>query len=90
MTTTQTELNPRNFDDVMWFKGLHDCTSKCRVQIWHERCTVVMLTELPDNPGTSITNFAEGLAEIAMRVLREFIPVINGDDVVWKSSAARP
>lgn len=42
----------------------------CRLRIWQRgRATVAMMTELPENPGTSVTNQAEVLAT---QVCREF------------------
>jgi len=45
------------------FAGLHGFVSKCGIDVWHlHGQTLVMLTELPDNPGTSVTNYFERLA----------------------------
>jgi hypothetical protein len=44
--------------------------AKCLVRIWDSVvATVVMLTELPNNPGMSVTNACE---EIASRVVQDF------------------
>lgn len=50
--------------EVYRFKGLHGCESKCGLQIYGEegKPYVIIATELPDNEGTSVTNYVEGLA----------------------------
>lgn len=52
------------------FRGLQDEPSRCRIRIYqrHAEPTIVIATELPDNPGTSITRHAEHLA-IEIRAL---------------------
>ena len=62
------------------FKGYRGCASRCDIRInkvgRHQ--VVVLATELPDNPGTSITNMAEDLArEICVK---NSIPF---DQLVW-------
>jgi hypothetical protein len=52
------------------YPGFRDCESACRLRIWQqERASVVIVTELDDNPGTSVTNRAEALA---MQVYRQY------------------
>ena len=52
------------------YPGWRGYESACRLYIWQrERESVVMVTELADNPGTSITNRVEALA---MQVYHEF------------------
>jgi hypothetical protein len=61
-------------DTLFTFKGHWGYTSRCHIRVWRGRGTlsVVMATELPDNPGTSITNAAERLAaEVWERVLSD-------------------
>lgn len=54
------------------YKGFGRCESKCGVTIIDENGKkTVVLTELPDNPGTSITNFVEGIATL---VHNQFLP----------------
>lgn len=52
------------------FKGLHGYNSVCDVAIYTEtacgRC-VVVFSERPDNPGTSVTNFIEHLVLLVQR-----------------------
>jgi hypothetical protein len=60
--------------------GFHGCPSVCGLDIQplaNDR-TVVICTELPDNPGTSVTNFAEDLATLVCRRFR-----IASDKLVW-------
>lgn len=49
--------------DPYRFKGFHGCDSWCRVEILPgtEDRTIVIVTELPDNPGTTITNAVDWL-----------------------------
>lgn len=54
--------------DRFHFLGLHNRPSCCRLHVFQERperpCSVVVVTELDDNPGTSVTNAAEHLATV--------------------------
>ena len=52
------------------FRGFHGCLSECELDIVRSasKTTLVICTELPDNPGTSVTNLA---AELATRVCEE-------------------
>jgi hypothetical protein len=62
------------------YKGFWGCDSSCDIEV-HPRGDgkfVFVATELPDNPGTSVTNFAEHLAT-AMRKRYGLKP----GDVVW-------
>lgn len=50
---------------IYQYKGFGNCNSKCGVMIWHNLDTnivVVLLSELSDNRGTSITNMSEYIA----------------------------
>lgn len=53
-----------SFDSSFSYWGFLNTPSRCRVRVFepHNQPLVVLATELPDNPGTSITNFAEQLA----------------------------
>jgi hypothetical protein len=62
------------------YKGFWGCDSCCEIEV-HRRSDgkyVFIATELPDNPGTSVTNFAEHLAT-AMRRQHGLKP----EDVIW-------
>src|SRR4029077_5103202 len=62
------------------YKGFWNCDSCCDIEV-HRRSDgkyVFVATELPDNPGTSVTNFAEHLAT-AMRSRYGLKP----EDVIW-------
>jgi hypothetical protein len=62
------------------YKGFWNCDSCCDIEV-HRRGDgkyVFVATELPDNPGTSVTNFAENLAT-AMRSRYGLKP----EDVIW-------
>jgi hypothetical protein len=67
---------------MIWeYKGLHDAPSKCGVSIWPRKGggKIVIFSELPDNPGTSVTNWIEHLAT-AVRSGRLVQPE---DLVIW-------
>lgn len=66
---------------IFHYKGYHNCDSKCGVSIiGGDNDTTVVLTELPDNPGTSVTNFVEG---IATAVVRELLPRFPIHKIKW-------
>lgn len=69
------------YDDEFPFKGFHGCESKCGLEILHEgdKATVT-LTELPDNPGTSVTNAVE---IIATEVYKRFLPGLPPENIRW-------
>ena len=68
-------------DFVMEYKGIGNCNCKCGVLIARkETLPIVIISELPDNPGTSVTNWFENLAtEIYHRHLKEYDP----DSILW-------
>lgn len=51
------------------YAGISGCQSVCRLEIWAARgiAPVVLVTERLDNDGTSVTNWAEHLAEQVCR-----------------------
>jgi hypothetical protein len=55
-----------------WYTGYHGRPACCRLETWGEHGTppVLLLTELPEHPGTSVTNRIEVLA--AQAVARYF------------------
>lgn len=71
---------PTNVIERYPYRGFHGCASWCGLEIIRLRDgrTVVIATEVEDNPGTSVTNMAEGLAS---RVCAEF--TINPRSLVW-------
>ena len=61
------------------YVGYHGCPSRCGLDIWQSKdATVVVVTELHDNPGTSVTNVAESLAT---QVCRQY--GISPQGLVW-------
>src|ERR1700683_2515523 len=50
--------------DLYRYRGFHGCQSHCGLEIIRTQCgkTVVIATELADNPGKSVTNVCEYLA----------------------------
>ena len=58
------------YDNVFLYRGFHACPSYCWLRIYTTPGrSIVLATEMHDNPGTSITNAAERLA---MEVTRTF------------------
>jgi hypothetical protein len=54
-------------DTIFNYKGFWGCASKCRIRIYRNGDKdIIIATELPDNPGTSVTNFAEHLAKLVV------------------------
>jgi len=66
--------------DLYLYRGFHGCVCWCGLEIIRLRDgrTIVIATEVEDNPGTSVTNMAEGLAS---RVCAEFS--IDPRSLVW-------
>jgi hypothetical protein len=62
------------------YLGFHGCPSACGLDIQRlaGSRTLVVCTELPNNPGTSVTNFAEQLATL---VCQRF--AIAPQDLLW-------
>ena len=62
------------------YRGFHGCPSVCDLDIRSlaNGKTLVICTEVPDNRGTSVTNFAE---ELATLVCKQF--GIVPDSLVW-------
>lgn len=51
----------------------------CQLQIWQASEThLVMFTELPDNPGISVTNYSENLATLIRRAYG-----LDVDNTIW-------
>jgi hypothetical protein len=65
---------------VFPYRGFHGGECKCGLRVipLHDGRTAVICSELPDNPGTSVTNFAEDLAAL---VCAEF--GIDPKRLVW-------
>ncbi len=85
MKVAETEGRTPRLDERMEYQGYHGCLSVCRVRVFdpprgeqgEKRPVVVLFTELPDNPGTSVTNRIEHLATLLYARLGkpEAIPV---------------
>lgn len=63
------------------YKGFWNCDSKCGLEIKrdNEKATVI-LTELKDNPGASITSIIEGIATL---VYKQFLSDIPVENITW-------
>src|SRR5712691_2646077 len=76
---TRRSHMPLRYDRLYLYRGYHGCPSYCWLRIYTapDR-TVVIATEVDDNPGTSMTNMA---AHLATEVTRTFgLPL---DALVW-------
>ncbi len=76
---------PPRYCDVCTYKGFHGCDSKCRVEIWtdaRELKAAVVLTELVDNPGTSVTNYVEELATLVLPLV-ETLCECPPQSIIW-------
>jgi hypothetical protein len=74
-------MTTATIDRLYDYPGYFGGPARCRLRIFHlgpDRPAVVIATELPDNPSTSITNRAEVLADL---VAREFN--IDADTMLW-------
>ena len=66
-------------DTIYHYRGLHGFRAWCRLRIYRTtEKDIVVATEMPDNPGTSITNFVEQLAGM---VCADFL--IEPNRLVW-------
>ena len=73
-------------DGLLWFTGLWNCRSTCHVRAWRNGDQlVVMATELPDNPGTSVTNSWGQPVDLAKQVLRAFGAELIGAGALYES-----
>jgi len=73
------------YDDVYSYRGFGLCESKCHIEAMLDEKTsrvIVIATELPDNSGTSITNFAEYLATEIFNRLRYEAKIIP-ENFIW-------
>jgi hypothetical protein len=61
------------------YRGYHGCPSQCRIRACRvgKGPWVVVATELDDNPGTSVTNMAEGIALAVWKWLE------RPEEMVW-------
>lgn len=65
-------------DTIFYYKGFVGCKSKCGLTITKEgKKVTVILTELPSNHGTSVTNMIEDLATMIYWQFLKDVPVEN-------------
>jgi len=66
-------------DFILNFKGYYGCNSKCGIEIYQNRNkNIVIMTELPENKGTSVTNACEAIATILFKNHN-----INPEDTIY-------
>jgi hypothetical protein len=75
-------------DEIVNFQGLHGFVSRTRLRIYVDQenhIVVFMVTELTDNPGTSVTNAWGDPVDLAKQLLR-FLPenvLVDPAHIVW-------
>jgi hypothetical protein len=69
MSRTVDTLPPAERDELLPFEGYFNCESHCRMRVYQttDGTPMIVLTEVEDNPGTSITNRAERVQYLAWR-----------------------
>ncbi len=68
-------------DFVMEYRGIGNCKSKCGVKIIKTDVSpIVIITELPDNPGTSVTNWFENIATL---VYEKYLKNYDPEPIIW-------
>ena len=67
---------------IFYYKGLGGKPSKCGISIidWDDGFKIVVLTELPQNTGTAITDF---FVNIATLVFRQLLSNVPADKIKW-------
>ena len=73
-------------DSIFPYTGFHGCASRCQVEVFtrERRPIVVRLTELPDNPGTSVTNMFEEIATLAVPYLSVWAgQIVDPEKIIW-------
>jgi hypothetical protein len=83
---------PLVFDDFQTYEGYFANPARCRLRIYAVpgQRAVAIATELPDNPGTSITNRADTLATLVMCKAALMFGTDPGDIVWVEHYPARP
>ena len=64
----------KTLDTVFRYRGYHGCPSRCRIRVYEAEGdisvpSVLVATEIDDNPGTSVTNRIEVIATEVYRLL---------------------
>jgi hypothetical protein len=69
MSRTVDTLPPAEQDELLPFEGYRNFDSHCRMRVYRttDGTPMIVLTEVDDNPGTSITNRAERAHYLAWR-----------------------
>ncbi len=63
------------------YKGFGNCDSKCGLKIYQQPDrAIVLMTELPDNEGTSVTNCAEHLAT---KIREQYLADLQIQNIIW-------
>ncbi len=76
-----TKMNEDKVSMDCTFKGFWNAKSKCRIDIEHNKNkTKVILTELKENQGTSVTNMVEHLATMTKH---QFLHETPAEKIEW-------
>jgi hypothetical protein len=71
-------------DEIHAYAGYQNAPSHCHIRIFQQdgRTPVIIASELPDNPGTSITNLAE---QLCAELIRAYFAVRfeHDEPVIW-------
>jgi hypothetical protein len=76
-------------DDILTFKGYNGVEGECGLKIWSFKNSyqdllasryVIVMTQLPDNKGLSVTNGAEN---IALEVMETYLRQADPDIITW-------
>jgi len=73
-------------DETINFQGLWNCKSTTRARVYRDGTHLtILVSELPNNPGTSVTNSWGGSVDLASQLLKLLnIPEsINRSEIVW-------
>lgn len=88
-TEKPLQLRQPSIDDVLFYKGPNGAEGECGLKIWivgggngsqMPHRYIVMMTELPDNKGISVTNAVE---EVALEALTSHMMKADPDDIIW-------
>lgn len=82
------ELRQPDYDEIFDYESWHGAPAYCGVKIWTDGpCGgaaptryIVVMTELDDNPGMSVTNAAEIIATDVLNIL---LPGVDPEAMTW-------
>lgn len=85
MPLAEAKTGKTQRDFIYPYRPPHHHTAKCRVRLWqHNERTIVLISELPDNPGMSVTKASEQIATSLVCDL-----ALDPATVVWHPEGSR-